>query len=173
MSNNTPNTRKPVTIWTDGACLNNPGIGGYGVVLRHGKHRKVFSAGYRSTTNNRMELMAAIVAFRALKYPCNVKLLSDSRYLVDGFMDGKMEQHRAGGWPYPVPNVDLWEELLHLAEAHEVRMEWVPAHRGIEENEACNDLARQAALSEELLVDEGYENRTAKKRQPTLFDAMS
>ena len=90
--------RKHVTIWTDGACVGNPGPGGYAAVLAHGEARREVSGGFRRTTNNRMELMAVIAALRELKYPCSVTVYSDARYVVDGVMNGAMRRWRAGGW---------------------------------------------------------------------------
>ncbi|MBQ4100485.1 MAG: ribonuclease HI, partial [Oscillospiraceae bacterium] len=111
---------KDVLIYTDGACLGNPGPGGYGAVLRYGLHEKELSGGERDTTNNRMELMAAIVALSALREPCNVTLTSDSKYLCDGMNKGWARSWRANGWKKadkkPTLNSDLWEKLLNLCE---------------------------------------------------------
>ena len=106
---------KQVTIYTDGFCLDNPGRGGYGAVLIYGQHRKELLGGYRLTTNNRMELMAAIKGLQALKKPCEVTLHSDSKYLVEPMADGRVKQWQAGGWRRKkrrIKNVDLWEQLL-------------------------------------------------------------
>lgn len=151
---------KSVTIYTDGACLGNPGPGGYGVVLLYDPHRKELSAGYRRTTNNRMELMAAIAGLRRLKQPCRVVLYTDSRYLADSLMKGWAQRWRANGWrrkSKPVPNTDLWKQMLELWEYHEIRVEWVPGHAGIPENERCDALSMQAAKGANLPPDPGYE----------------
>jgi len=153
---------KPVTIHTDGACLGNPGPGGYGVVLLHGKRRKELSGGFRRTTNNRMELMAAIVGLQALKTPCAVTLYTDSRYLVDAITQGWAERWRANGWMRnkrePALNPDLWAELLDLCAQHQVEFVWVRGHAGDPENERCDELAQQAARGRDLPAGESYES---------------
>ena len=110
--------RKIVNIWTDGACIRNPGPGGFSAVLEYGTHRRELSGGYRHTTNNRMELMAVIEALKALKQPCSVVIHSDATYVVDGVMKGQMRRWRRAGWyrteTEAVPNADLWEMLLAL-----------------------------------------------------------
>ncbi len=142
---------KHVTIYTDGSSLGNPGPGGYGVILQFGAHRKELSDGFPHTTNNRMELLAAIKGLQALKYPCEVTLYSDSRYLVDAMTKGWAERWRAHGWMRNAKdkalNPDLWEELLRLCETHRVTFKWVKAHNGDPNNERCDALARQAAQS--------------------------
>lgn len=153
---------KEVTIYTDGACRGNPGPGGYGVVLMYGSHRKELSAGYRLTTNNRMEMMAAIVGLEALKFPCAVNLYTDSRYLVDAMTQGWAKKWRLNGWKRnqkeKAKNPDLWERLLAVSEQHEVTFLWVKGHGGDEENECCDRLAVAAAQQPDLLLDLGYEN---------------
>src|SRR5262245_14582999 len=165
--------RKQVTIYTDGACIGNPGPGGFAAVLLCGEARREVAAGYRLTTNNRMELMAAIAALKALNRPCDVTLYSDARYLVDGVMNGAMRRWRGQGWRRGgevVPNADLWEELL-LCERHEVTFRWVQGHTGVGENDLCDALAQTAAQGDELMADEGYENPVAPADpRPTLFD---
>lgn len=160
--------RKHVSIFTDGACVNNPGPGGYAAVLIHRKYRKELSGGFRHTTNNRMEIMAAIVALRALKSPCDVTLYSDSRYLVDSIMKGWARRWRDNGWKRNrkehAVNCDLWQELLELCSIHTVRFQWVPGHAGVVENERCDWLSVQATQEENLPCDEGYE-------RPSSFDA--
>ncbi len=157
-----------VTIYTDGAARGNPeGPGGYGAVLQYvdsrGElHEKELSAGYKRTTNNRMELMAAIAGLEALVKPCRVELVSDSKYLTDAF-----NQNWIGGWlkrgwkkadRSPVKNVDLWKRLLKAMESHEVHYRWVRGHDGHPENERCDRLATTAADGEGLLEDEGLED---------------
>jgi ribonuclease HI len=157
--------RKHVTIWADGACVGNPGPGGYAAVLAHGDARREVRGGFRRTTNNRMELMAVIAALRELKYPCAVTVYSDARYVVDGVMTGAMRRWRR----QPVPNADLWEQLAELCERHEVSMTWEQGHAGEEGNERCDRLALEAARAADLPADEGYENPPAER---TLFDAL-
>jgi ribonuclease HI len=165
-----------VVIYTDGACVGNPGPGGFAAVLICGHARREVSGGYRLTTNNRMELMAAIAALRALKWRCRVTLHSDARYVVDGIMNGAMRRWRGLGWRRgggAVPNADLWEELLALCERHEVTFVWVRGHAGVGENERCDVLAESAARAEGLPIDEGYENpATPADPQLTLFDVV-
>jgi ribonuclease HI len=149
-----------VTIYTDGACLGNPGPGGYGIVLLYQAHKKELSGGYRKTTNNRMEIMAAIVGLEALKKKCEVKLYSDSEYLVKAMSKGWAKRWQASGWKRnkreKAVNPDLWQKLLQLCEYHEVQFSWVKGHAGTPENIRCDKLAIQAAQQPDLPVDEGY-----------------
>jgi ribonuclease HI len=152
--------RKRVLVFTDGACTGNPGPGGYGVILQYGAHRRELSGGFRRTTNNRMELMAAIRALDALKEPCSVTLVSDSEYVLNGLSKGWARSWRAKGWRRAgktVPNWELWNRLLELAEHHDVEVQWVEGHAGHEENERCDRLAVAAAAAQNLPVDVGYE----------------
>jgi ribonuclease HI len=153
---------KRVTLYTDGACIGNPGPGGYGIVLLYGNHRKELSGGYRLTTNNRMEVTAAIQGLAALKEPCEVELFSDSEYLVNAIEKGWARRWRANGWYRQnkkiAENRDLWEEILRLCERHKVRFEWIRGHAGHVENERCDELAVQAARLSNLPVDKGYED---------------
>jgi ribonuclease HI len=153
--------RRQVELHTDGACSGNPGKGGYGVVLKSGTHRKELSGGFRLTTNNRMELMAAIVGLEQLKFPCKVDLFSDSEYVVKGFTEGRVMRWRDKGWKRdrnkPVVNVDSWQRLLALVEKHEVAFHWVRGHSGDPENERCDELAVAAYQSGELGIDAEYE----------------
>jgi ribonuclease HI len=153
-------TIKEVMLYTDGACLGNPGPGGYGIVLVYGKERKELSGGFSMTTNNRMELTAAITGLRALKSRCNVMLYTDSQYLVNAINQGWAKKWRAKGWmrtkSEKAQNADLWKELLTLCERHEVRFVWVRGHSGHPENERCDRLARQAAAGPSLPPDTGY-----------------
>ena len=138
-----------VRAFTDGACLGNPGPGGYGAILVFGEHRKELSGGEDATTNNRMELQACIAALRALKHPCDVEITSDSRYVVQGIEDGWAERWRRNGWMRtkkdPAKNADLWQELLDLCAIHRVRFLWVRGHDGHPENERADELAVAAA----------------------------
>lgn len=154
-----------VKIYTDGAARGNPdGPGGYGCVLHYvdtkGElHTREYSAGYQRTTNNRMELMAAIVGLEALNKPCQVELYSDSKYLVDAFNQHWIEGWLKKGWKRgknePVKNVDLWKRLLAAKEPHQVTFHWVKGHDGHPENERCDQLATSAADGKDLLVDPG------------------
>jgi ribonuclease HI len=151
---------KHVTIYTDGACIGNPGPGGYGAVLLYQGRRKELSGGYRITTNNRMEIMAAIVGLEALKRKCQVMLYSDSEYLVKAMSRGWAQRWRAKGWKRSkrekALNPDLWERLLRLCEHHEVQFGWVKGHAGVPENIRCDELAMEAAQQPNLPVDKGY-----------------
>jgi ribonuclease HI len=149
-----------VVIYSDGACLGNPGPGGYGTVLLAGPHRKELSAGFRRTTNNRMELLGAIVGLEALKRPCRVVVWSDSQYVVNAFTKGWLDGWRKRGWrtsqKEPVKNQDLWQRLLRAVGDHEVTWQWVRGHDGNVENERCDVLAVAAANGAELPEDEGF-----------------
>ena len=140
---------KHVDIYTDGACRGNPGRGGWGAVLVFRGIEKELSGGDPMTTNNRMELTAAIEALRALKEPCEVTLTSDSKYLVDAITKGWAESWRAKGWKKadrsPALNPDLWEALLSLLDYHEVTLVWVKGHDGHPYNERCDRLAVAAS----------------------------
>lgn len=138
-------SEKTVEIFTDGACSGNPGPGGYGVVMRYGDTVRELSGGEPDTTNNRMELTAAIAGLSALKRRCKVVLTSDSRYLVDGVTKGWASGWKKRGWKKPdgspALNADLWERLLTLLDRHEVELVWVRGHAGHPENERCDFLA--------------------------------
>ncbi len=151
---------KNVIIYTDGSCINNPGVGGYGVVLIHGKQRKELSGGFRLTTNNRMEIMAAIVGLRALPAKSVVTLYTDSQYLVNAIMKGWAKKWQSNGWKRnqqeKAKNADLWQELLLLCEQNQVKFIWVRGHSGNRENEYCDRLAFKAAQKDNLPPDLGY-----------------
>jgi ribonuclease HI len=153
--------QKRVVIFTDGACSGNPGPGGYGAILQYGEHRRELSGGFRRTTNNRMELTAAIKALETLKEPCSVTLFSDSEYVVKGISQGWARGWRAKGWYRQgrkiVPNWELWRRLLELCEHHSVELRWVEGHAGHQENERCDVLAVAAAEESDLAIDEDYE----------------
>jgi ribonuclease HI len=138
-----------VDIYTDGACRGNPGKGGYGAILVYGAHEKEISGGERETTNNRMELMAAISALELLKEPCEVTLTSDSKYMIDSITKGWATSWKAKGWKKadksPALNPDLWERLLALLEIHKVEFVWVRGHNGHPYNERCDKLATEFA----------------------------
>ena len=136
---------KDIELFTDGACSGNPGPGGWGVVLRYNGHEKELSGGERDTTNNRMELTAAIEGLAALKEPCRVRLVTDSKYVADGITKGWAESWRKNNWrkadKKPALNPDLWERLLDLIKQHDVTIDWVKGHAGHPENERCDQLA--------------------------------
>jgi ribonuclease HI len=156
---------KKVTMYTDGGCSPNPGPGGYGIVLIYGEHRREFSGGYRRTTNNRMELVAAIRGLQALKEPCHITLFSDSQYVVNGVSKGWAQRWKSRGWllsdKRPAENIDLWEQLLALCETHQVRFEWIRGHNGDAENECCDRLAGEASRRQDLPIDAIYERNGA------------
>ncbi len=153
-----------VSIYTDGAARGNPdGPGGYGTIIKYvdssgSEHVREYSAGYKKTTNNRMELLAAIVGLEKLVKPCEVDLYSDSQYLVKAFNDKWIDSWIKKGWKRgkknePVKNVDLWKRLLKAKKPHNVTFHWVKGHDGHPENERCDDLATAAADGDNLLND--------------------
>jgi ribonuclease HI len=153
--------RKHVLVFTDGACTGNPGPGGYAAILQYGDHRRELSGGFRRTTNNRMELTAAIKALETLKEPCHVTVFSDSAYVVNGISKGWAVRWRTNSWRRPdrttVPNWELWNRLLELCRHHEVTIRWIEGHAGHVHNERCDRLAVAAASANDLAVDLGYE----------------
>lgn len=136
---------KQIEIYTDGACSGNPGPGGWGAMLRYNGRKKEISGGEAQTTNNRMELTAVIAALECLKEPCAVELYSDSKYVIDALSKGWAVSWRKKGWiksdKKPALNVDLWERLLKLTEAHEMHYHWVKGHADNEYNNRCDALA--------------------------------
>jgi ribonuclease HI len=135
-----------VEIFTDGACRGNPGPGGWGVLLRYNKHEKKLHGGAKNTTNNRMELLAAIKALQALKKPCQVKLTTDSQYLRRGITEwiaNWKQRDWKGSKKKPVKNIDLWQQLDHEVERHKIKWHWVRGHTGHPENEIADQLANQ------------------------------
>ena len=140
-------TKKLVEIFTDGACSGNPGPGGWGAILRYGGVEKELNGGELATTNNRMELMAAIMAIEAVKRPCEIHLHTDSEYLRQGITTW-IHSWKARGWKTadkkPVKNVDLWQRLERAIETHDVHWHWVKGHSGHAENERADELARLA-----------------------------
>lgn len=157
--------RPKVEIYTDGACSGNPGKGGYGAVLRYmmasGEYvTKELSEGFESTTNNRMELLAPIVALESLKTSCEVTLTSDSKYLIDAIQQKWIESWIKNNWKTagkkPVKNVDLWKRLIEVMKKHDIKFIWVKGHNGHEFNEICDRLAVKAYNGEDLKVDKGF-----------------
>lgn len=148
---------KKVEIFTDGACSGNPGPGGYGVILRSDDNIKELSAGYRQTTNNRMELRAVIAGLEALREKCTVKVYSDSKYIVDAVRQGWARRWQRNNWyrnkNEKAMNPDLWQNLLELIDQNQVEFIWVKGHAGHAENERCDELAVAAAAGENLLED--------------------
>jgi ribonuclease HI len=153
---------KQVILYTDGGCKNNPGPGGYGAILLYNSNRKELSGGFRLTTNNRMEIYAAIAGLSALKEPCSVTVFSDSQYLVHAIEKGWARRWQANGWKRNAKekaiNPDLWEKLLSLCAIHQVEFKWLRGHAGESENERCDELATAASSSAGLPVDENYES---------------
>lgn len=139
---------KEVIVYTDGACSHNPGPGGWAAVLIYNGHQKELSGGEKETTNNRMELMAVIKALEALKYPCRVKIHSDSAYIVNCFQQKWYVKWEKNGWmtsgKKPVENKDLWQRLLQLVKTHEVEFIKVKGHSDVELNNRCDELAKAA-----------------------------
>ena len=137
---------KEVELFTDGACRGNPGMGGWGVVMRFGAHEKDLYGGEQETTNNRMELMAAIQGLQALKKPCRVKLTTDSQYVRQGILEW-MPRWKKNGWKtsakQAVKNQDLWQQLDTEAQRHQVEWHWVKGHAGHPENERADELANR------------------------------
>ncbi len=152
---------KKVVIHTDGACKGNPGPGAYAAVLVCGKHRKEISAGYRLTTNNRMELRGAIAALKLLTESCHVELHSDSKYLIQAITEKWLAGWQRRGWvtagKQPVKNQDLWQELMAAMAPHQIDWRWVKGHAGHQENERCDQLANQAVVARDLQEDHGFQ----------------
>jgi len=148
---------KKVYAFTDGACSGNPGPGGYGVVLRYNGVEKELSGGFSQTTNNRMELMGAIVALESLTEPCDVTIVTDSQYVVNAIEKGWAKKWRSMGWmrnkKEKALNPDLWERLLKAIMPHKVTFEWIRGHNGHAENERCDKLAVAAASAPNLKPD--------------------
>lgn len=149
---------KKIEIFTDGSCLGNPGPGGYAAILRYKQNERILSEGYYRTTNNRMELLAAIVALEAVKEKCYIILYSDSQYLRNGIMSW-IFNWKKNGWKTSqkksVKNADLWRRLDNVATVHQIDWHWVKGHAGHEENERCDVIAKEAANSPSK-TDEGF-----------------
>ncbi len=155
-------------IYTDGACLGNPGPGGYGAVIMENDNRVELSGGFRKTTNNRMELLAVIAALKyfAGRKGLRLKIHSDSKLIINAFNQHWIKAWKRRGWKKAdgdtVLNKDLWQELAKLEEQHYVTFEWVKGHAGIEENERCDELSKAAAIQDELLPDPAYDGGKGK-----------
>ncbi|WP_295719950.1 ribonuclease HI [Mucilaginibacter sp.] len=150
-----------IEIYTDGASSGNPGPGGYGVILRSGKHYKELSEGFRKTTNNRMELLAVIKGLESIKSPNQVMIFSDSKYVIDS-----IEKRWVNGWVAKgfagKKNKDLWMRYLEASKPHQVKFTWVRGHNGHPENERCDQLAVAAGKQTPLLIDSVFEVENAK-----------
>lgn len=157
----TSNTNNRLTIHTDGACLGNPGPGGWAAILQYGGTTKELSGGHSRTTNNRMELMAVIEALKALKHPSSGTLHSDSKYFLDALGKGWLANWKRNGWKTaskkPVKNRDLWMILDPLLANHNLELKWVKGHAGDPGNERADELAKAAAMAEGLTPDPGYD----------------
>lgn len=155
---------REILIYTDGAASGNPGPGGYGVVMKYGAHRKEMSQGYKLTTNNRMELLAAIVALEQLKKKgSEVTIFTDSRYVSDAVTRGWVFDWQRKGFKKK-KNPDLWKRFLKAYEQHRVKIRWIKGHADNEENELCDRMAVEASRGSNLLDDEGY-----MEQDPELF----
>jgi len=153
---------KQITIHTDGSARGNPGPGGFGAILEYRGHVRELSQGFKRTTNNRMELLAAVVALESLKEPCAAAVHSDSRYLVDAMSKGWLRSWKRNGWARgpkrePLKNTDLWQRLDVAASRHQVAWHWVRGHAGHPLNERCDVLATLAADQGPHAVDAGFE----------------
>jgi ribonuclease HI len=158
-------TDKRIIIYTDGAASGNPGPGGYGVVMKYGSHRKELSGGYRMTTNNRMELLAVIVALEKLKYDASpVTVYTDSRYVCEAVNQKWLFDWERKGFKKK-KNPDLWRRFLPLYRKHDIRLVWIKGHAENPENERCDRLAVEASRRAGLPADEGYE-----QEENTLFN---
>ena len=150
---------KKVKIYTDGSSRGNPGPGGYGVVLMHGDYHRELSQGFVRTTNNRMEILAAVTGLEALKYPCEVTVFSDSKYLVNAMSQGWIQAWKKRGWKRKdglLKNADLWRRMDQAVRGHKIHWRWVKGHNGNKINERCDRLATKAADSENRKVDAGF-----------------
>ena len=150
---------KHVEIFTDGACSGNPGKGGYGVILSYNNVRKELSDGFECTTNNRMEILAAVMGLACLKEPCNVTITTDSQYVKNGmtsWLEGWKRRNWVSSTKAPVKNKDLWQRLDKECSRHQITFKWVKGHAGHAENERCDELARTAALGDNKILDEGF-----------------
>ncbi len=153
---------KQITLYTDGACSGNPGVGGYGGILLYGEHKKEYSGGEIYTTNNRMEIMAVIEGLKLLKYPCLVNVYSDSAYTVNAFQNGWVIAWKQNGWKKadgkPVLNSDLWDKLYMLTERHNVVFNKVQGHADDVLNNRCDQLAREVITQMKKSLPKKEEN---------------
>lgn len=169
-STQTSSTLKAVRLVTDGACSGNPGPGGWACLLRAGSHTRELSGGSATTTNNRMELTALLEGLRALKMPCAVHVVTDSRYIVDAFQQDWISGWARKGWHKsnkPIPNTDLWQAILLAAKRHTLTFEWVRGHAGHPENERVD---RLAVVARDQAATLPPEPKATSLRPPGLFD---
>ncbi|PYL74534.1 MAG: ribonuclease HI [Verrucomicrobia bacterium] len=155
---------KEVNIYTDGACLGNPGPGGYAAVMKYGTRQKEVFGGYRLTTNNRMEVTAAIVALENLKERCSVRLHTDSKYLAESMTQGWAQRWKFKNWVKGTRqrnNADLWQRMLQLCTVHDVSFVWIRGHSGDALNERCDVLSLRGAQAKELPADMAFEQSYA------------
>lgn len=150
---------KSIQLFTDGSCLGNPGPGGYGALLIYNGHNKELSEGFKTTTNNRMEMLAVIKGLQALNQRCKVDITTDSTYVKDGITKW-IFNWKKNGWKTsqkkPVKNADLWQQLDAEVNKHDINWHWVKGHSGHPENERVDDLAREAAEASPIKIDEGF-----------------
>ena len=168
------NELKKVKIYADGSCFQNPGPGGYGVILEYGNYHKEISGGFRLTTNNRMEIMGVIAGLQSLKSQCDVTVYTDSQYIVDGMNKGWVERWRANAWQRKsklVPNADLWQQLLSACHRHVVTFVWIKGHAGDKLNERCDKLSKRAHKEKDLPPDIVYEGGSPDLGSLDLTDA--
>jgi len=153
---------KKITLYSDGSSRGNPGPGGYGVVLEYGKHTRELSQGFRTTTNNRMELLGVIAALETLKEECEVTVVSDSKYVIDAVKQGWLAGWKNNGWSrgknQTLKNKDLWQRMDVIIPRHKITWQWVKGHAGHPQNERCDELATIAADSNELDIDQNFED---------------
>ena len=163
-------TQTAIIIYTDGACIGNPGPGGYGVIVEQAGKRREYASGFAKTTNNRMEILAAVIGLEALATDAKVTLYSDSKYLVNAVNKDWLARWQANRWMRnkreKAVNIDLWKRLLKQLARHQVTFRWVKGHAGHAANERCDWLANQAAHGKSLPPDTGY---GAESKQPSLF----
>lgn len=166
---------KTITIYTDGSSLGNPGPGGYGIVILQDDKKTELSQGYRITTNNRMELLATIVALEKCPKNSSVEIYSDSSYVINAINQNWLQNWQKNGWKTankkPVKNKDLWKKLLVQLKNHKIKWHWVKGHAGNKYNEICDKLAVQAAKESNLPADKGYEqeSQSSSDQQLSLF----
>ncbi len=160
---------KKVTLYTDGACSGNPGLGGYAGILIYGEFKREYSGAELDTTNNRMEVLAVIEGLKRLKYPCQVEIYSDSAYTVNAFTNGWIYAWQRSGWKKadnkPVSNLDLWEELLALTQTHKVTFHKVLGHADNPLNNRCDELARNAITELRKTLSPTLEEEAKKEEE--------
>jgi len=147
-SNTNKDTKKTIRLYTDGSSLGNPGAGGWASILEYGDKKKILSGGAKNVTNNQMELKAVIEGLKALKFPCNVELFSDSKYVIDAiskYIFNWQKNNWKTSTKSDVKNKQMWQEYLEISKIHNIKTTWVKAHNGHEQNEICDTLAKEQA----------------------------